>query len=333
MRVSNKIPAIEVVDSLLVRTDDMQGIKRARYMSVLKDVWKDMELAGIKDTKRIIVKVNKSTNTIMLPEEADEFASIYGFVNGRMEALLINTDLSEDLVDLSAHKSCGHEDCKSDLCATVKNYELIEEVVLARMPDGNNQSFTKVSRKKINPDGSFILEVQEPIAKYTNGVHTSTEMNTSTEFICHLEVNEHGCVNDCEDNRKKVYENCVFCNIEHESGMPIFQDQCYNPNLTYNVSQDGRRIILPSNLSLSDVIVRFYYTQKTKDIMIPTVCKKLMMMKLKFELMEFDDKISASAKILLTRSIHTEESKMLRVLLRMTLAQLYHTITPKRHLN
>lgn len=330
MASPNKTSAIEIVDSLLIREGDMQGVNRARYLSVFKEIWEDMNLQGIKDTKRIIVKVNKDTNSIMLPEEATEFASIYGPMGGRMQPLLINKNLSEDMIDLSARKRCGHEDCNSFLCATVKNYELIEETVIARMPNGSPRSFQKVTRKKINPDGSFIQEIIEPEAIYSGGVHTSTELKTKTEFICKLDLDDKGCVVECDDNRKKIYLNCAFCDFNHESGKPFGQEECYNPNLTYNISDDRRRIILPSNLSLDYVIVRFYFTQKTRDIQVPNVCRRLLRLKLRVELDMFDNKVSAGAKVLLQRLIQTEERYMLDNLTRMTLHELYHLISPKR---
>lgn len=329
MTVPNKSRLIDVVDSVLIRENDLQGIKRARYMLVAKEIYEETNLHGIKDSKRLICKVDKNTNSIYLPDEGLMFSTIYGIVNGKFQAFALNANISEDIIDLSAHKYCENG-CGSQLCSDVKNYELVEENVYAPMPNGSSVLFRKTSRKKINPDGSYIYEITEPVKNYSaSGTHISTTLITRTEFICNLDIDDKGCVIENEDNKQKIWSVCGFHNIGEDCGKPL-DKSCFCPNLEYNVSTDGKRIILPSNLSLDTVLVRYYYSQKTKDIMIPFVAKNLFRLKLVYALKELMDNVSRGTKIDLERKIWAAENQMNTDLSRLTLSELYDVLSPKK---
>jgi hypothetical protein len=90
-------------------------------------------------------------------------------------------------------------------------------------------------------------------------------------------------------------------------------------------------MIFPSDVYLNEVIVRVYYSEKTKDIQLPTVCKKYMMLKLREELASFDEKVmSASRLVLLKRDVFAEWHVMMGNLSRLTLEELYKILSPKR---
>lgn len=330
MIAANRVPLGEVVDSLVFKQKDLQATMKASYLSEAKLLWKLMNLRTIKDSKRVIIDVDKGINSIKLPDDCYQFSSIYVYSNGRFVPLLINSNLSEDLVDLSEKKSCSCG-CGSDLCANVRNYELIQSNESVGMPDGSQQVFVKTSRKSVAKDGSYFYEITEPIQIFDSaGVHIATELKTRVEEICKLDVDENGCVKDCEENKKKIYGVCGFNTIGDDCGKPVLWSDCICPDLTYNVSDDGDRIILPSNLAYDKVVVRYFFDSKTSDIMIPIVAVQLFQMLLYAEFIKFDNKIPQYRRKEVASQIIILQSDLGTDLSRMTMANMYQAISRKK---
>lgn len=304
------------------------GVSLADYVSFGKDIYIELNMKGIKDAKRLVLKVNKKINSIELPGWAIQVASLYRIDEcGKIIPFWSNPKISDEVIDLSADKQC---DCGCDLCATIKNYEPIESVVTMPMPDSTPQSFTKTVTKIVKADGSWIRKITEPVMKYDNqGVHTATVMETSEEKLCQFDVDKNGCIKDTKDNRGKAYTNCAFVDLKHECGCPTPPSECDQTN-DYKIDETGRTIILPAGHSYDHVIARIYYDLKTKDIMVPQVCKKVFMQKMFFAGIEFDNNISANRRIEVQRNIAGEESSMLSNLTKMTVQEFYKTALPKR---
>lgn len=329
MIAPNKVSGKEIVDSLLIRTKDKLGINRADYTSYLKDIWKKLNLKGIKESKRILIRVNRKNNSVEVPDDYFQFSTIYVFDDcGKIVPLAINTNLSEEIVDLSRQKGC---DCGCDLCAQVSNYEAIEEVVPATMPNSSVEYFTKRIVKKVNADGSYIQEITEPQQIFLNGAHTETKLVTSSEYICKLDVADNGCVLDTEENKTKIYGQCGFVDLRHECGCPTLPDEC-NGAAQYNISDDGKRIILPSNYQHDYIILRYYFDKKTKDIEFPWVSKSLVMDEMYWAHIEYDPKVPRYVKIDIKNSIAQKLQTMLSDITRMTMSEMYKMVSPKKHL-
>lgn len=326
MIAPNKVPLSEVVKSLVIRTKDKTGLSYADYMSFARDIWVEMNMSAIKDTKRVVIQVNRKHNSIALPEDFIQFSSISIFREGKIVPLVTNSELSEKIIDLSAHKYC---ECGSDLCANLSNYELIEEPIEIEMPDGQLQVFTKSIRRKVKADGSWVTEVSEPVKKYLAGVFTAVEMETREEYLCELDLSEGGCVKQTEQNRTKIYSFCGFHDLRHECGCPSLAQECLE-QLGYKINASGRRIILPANHSYDHVIVRGYYQAKTKDILIPQVARKNMMDRLYFAGIEYDPKVPKYRRDEAKSAIVRSQTNMASDLSRMTISDLYHTISPLR---
>lgn len=326
MNAPNKVPLSEAVKSLVKRSKDHSGLNYADYMSFAKDIWIEMNIRGIKDSKRFILKVDKKTNSVTLPEEAILFSTVYIFREGKIVPLLTNPNLHEGIIDPSAKKKC---DCGSDICANVNNYEDIESVVRAQMPDGTFMDFVHTIRKKVKPDGRYVNEFTEPVKKYTDGIHTDTVLETWEEEICDLDLSEDGCIEDSDSNRTKIYTACGFVDLKHECGCPAVPEECVE-KLEFNINDKGNRIVFPSNHSYDYVIVRAYVDVKTKDILIPQVCKKNFMDRVYYAGIEYDRNVPEYQKQSALRAISRSETNMIMDLSRMTIADLYNTISPQR---
>jgi hypothetical protein len=329
MIAPNQVSAKEIVDSLLLRLKDVIGVNRALYMSYAKDVFKELNLRGIKSSKRVVLKINKTLNSVPVPGDYVQYSSAYVFDDcGKLVPVLINSDISEEIIDLAADKKC---DCGSDLCANLKNYELIEEPVLAPMPDGEMQSFTKTSIKKINKDGSYELQTSTPVTIFDDeGNHIATRLETQTEFLCKLEVDGNGCVIENEKNRGAVYTYCGFQDINHECGCPPKRNEC-KVKPTFNISDDGHRLIFPSDFPYDYIVLRYYYDVKTKDILVPYVAKRVFMDKIYYEGIRYDPKVALNLKLKTESDISKGERNLLSDLSRMTTSRLYSVISPKRN--
>lgn len=328
----NRVSASELIDDLLVLEDSMiDDGKKARYLLIFKRLWKRENMSGLKDSVRTIIDVQKGQNRIILPKESFMFSTVSVLDKGKFVPLLINSNLSQDTVDLSANKVCPCG-CGSDLCAAVRNYELIQKKVSAKMPDSSFQTFTMTVKKKVNLDGSYIREITEPIAVFTNNIHTSTELQTREEYMCNLEVNEDGCVKECDDNHKKVWGNCQFNTIWNDCGKPIDLSECHPKIREYNISDDGESIILPSHFSYDKVVVRTYQTLPTKEIMIPFVCQDYIMASLVEEINKFDKKIQRYIKLDDKKRKDDYKEEMMINLSRMTISEIYDAIVGKNRI-
>lgn len=60
-------------------------------------------------------------------------------------------------------------------------------------------------------------------------------------------------------------------------------------NYIYNISEDGNRLIFPSNFGFDKVLVRFYETTKTSEIKIPVISVDAFIAGLMWWAVRFDD--------------------------------------------
>jgi len=330
----NMVKLLDVVNALLIREGDVAGKNRAQYMAVAKDVYRALELHGVKDTKRVILSIDKRTGTVTLPDDYLFFSTIYIIgKTGKLVPLIHNGDISEEVIDLSVRKSCDCDcGCSGEICRNISNYEAFERTVEMPMPDGSAGCFLETTKKKINKDGSYIQEVTTPVMKYEGGIHVDTVMETSVTELCSLEINDCGCVKDSISNLKAVQLHCQFESLEHDCGCPTLV--CDNEReLKYNFSDDGHRIVFPSSFPFANVVLRYYADFKTKDIWVPYVVKRLLMLLIKEEIATFSDsKMPLWIRRDLDNSIAKEKASYLSVISRMTLSEIYRVLNPKRRM-
>lgn len=332
MIAPNTVTLSDAADGILLRQDKLldTGLK-AKYLVILKDIYKETNMKSIKNSVRMVVPVHKGTNAVKLQPGNYMFSSASAMHNGKLTPLFINSNLIGDVIDLSGNKKCQN-DCGCELCGNASNYELIQVQVMAEMPNGDLQEFTKTSRKKVNKDGSYVLEVTEPIAVFEENIHVATELQTREEFICSLEVDEKGCVLDTKTNRKKFYASCNFDCFENECGRPINPSDCLVKPNEINISESGDTIFLPSNLCYDNLVVRVYVDLPTKDLRIPFVCKNYFMWRAYYESIMMNDKVQQYVKKDAETKMNKSETEMVIDLSRLTLSEQFAVIAPKKRM-
>lgn len=295
------ITADDAINSLLSREGDIAGVKKLVYKGLAKDVYMDLNLSAIKRSKRVLLTIDPHLRSISLPDDCFHFSTLIGITHyGRMVPLVYNANITDDIVDqgLDTKCECG---CTDVLCNYQKHYETIEETVSALMPNDTYQDFTKIIRKFISDDGSVYMEVTEPVAKYEAGEHISTELVTTKTSLCKLEVEPCGCIKATDHNKKHWAKFASSCTAELVDNM-WFEWGCPDPgyfpaSLTYNMSDDRTRIIFPSHFSFKKILVRYYVTESTKNILIASIAKEAFICGVKKMAVKYDKLASRSLKL------------------------------------
>lgn len=276
---------------------------KLRYLSFAKDIWyNDMNLTSVKDVERIILTINKKTNTVNLPCVSSLVSGVYVIGKyGEFYPIFRNERLHNDIIDLAAIDDCEDE-CNGKLCNMINNYEPVVENIESKMPDGSSKIFRCVTKKMYDVNGDYYEENQYPQRIYTDGVWTDTIVHTEKRFLCKLELDKKGCVKECEDNYYKVlnsgcYSECkslyeptevgIKCIINPEA-KDLYGWECgynfsiFNINNVYNINSEGDRLIFPNNFVFRKILVRYYVDLPLKDIKVPSIAKEAIMTGIKY---------------------------------------------------
>lgn len=283
------VSANDLVDGLCIREDDFDKKRKPKYLFYFKEVYTELNLSIIRQTNRVLIKVNHKLKCIDAPDDYLFLSSIDApNKHGKFEPLIINKNLPTDTVDLGASKTCGCDcGCDCEYCANIKNYEIIYSTVTATMPDTSIQEFTASERKKIMKDGSFVREVTTPVEVFQDNVHTSTVLQTTTEFLCRLDIKECGCIKKSPENEVLLIKFSDSYTIANDCGCPPAIIVKSEDN-SYNISDKGNRIQLPFDFRHDYVRLRYYADKKTKDLRAPYIAQKAIRYGIKAEQTTFD---------------------------------------------
>lgn len=309
----------DVVKGILKREGDSIGANYLKYMSVAKDVYRDLNLHVIRYTKRYWVSVDKKTNSIKLPDGYLFFSSVsIEDECGKLVPLVINSNLKSDIIDITQDKNCHCEcGCNSSICGNIKNYESTTEMVLAKMPNGSDASFAAITRKKINSDGSMVIERRFPKAIYEDSVWVDTRIVAEEEFLCKVEVKDCGCVIENNSNREKITA-CCGTDIESDCGCTY-----KGGSNTYSFNEESTRIIFPSSFDHSRVLLRCFIDLPLKEIQVPIVAKKAIMYGIKAELMPWDKREGLGRSINFSKLLNNEKRMLRELFNRFSLKEFY----------
>jgi len=317
--MSTYLTVEEAIEIVLLGNNDILQRDKGRMLKWAKYVFDDMKLNVLKQPSRQFFQINKRTNSIDLPCEKTGISSINVVRNGVIYPVWKNEALLGDIVDVAAAKDCSCEhNCGYKLCNTIKNYEATTEDISDFMPNGDEVTFTCVTRKTVNSSGLLVEQKQYPQRVYESGVWVDTILYTENITMCSVEVDDNGCVCDTEENINNVCGSCCgndsvipfggtadippcegvdtwkyYCNSKLDwFGIQCgIESPCINPfNLIYNITETGNRIIFPANFGFDKVLIRFYQTQPTGTITIPLIALDAFAMGLKWWNVRFDDK-------------------------------------------
>lgn len=277
----------QLVKELCMRERDFILANRMYYMLFVKDAFLMLNMKTQMLTERVALPVNRGTNYILTPANMLEWCSISApNHDGKLDPMIINTNINIDVADLSTAKRCGCScGCTHDHCASVRNFETIYGTMTATMPDGSTSSFTTTYRKIILKDGSYVEEKTLPVLSYDNNVHVATTLQKQTTVICNLDLLECGCIKQTSENRQLIESNCQAVNVAVECGCAVpdsFQPKHHCDDRSgYNVDETGDRIYISSDFNHDYIVLRYFANAKTKDIRIPYLAKEPMMSAIK----------------------------------------------------
>lgn len=307
------IPIKEVVRLPMLGSFDHLERSKGRYLTWSKYVWQDMDMNVIKVPIRQVFHINKRTNTIELPCNFLQLCSVNVIDKcGVFYPVYRNESLKGvDIVDIAADKDCACEyKCGYKMCNTIKGYEAVRSCKSDYTPDGEVIEFDCVDRKAIDDQGFLYEQTQYPLRVYYSGVWTETVLHTENKKLCQIEVDEHGCACDTEENINNI---CGCCGIDEQipfggdantppnandktwiyycnSKLDWFSTQCgnypygMNPhcNNIYNISELGNRLIFPHNFGFDKVMIRYYADINLNDLQIPFMAVDTFVMGLKW---------------------------------------------------
>jgi hypothetical protein len=328
----------DIVKGILRRQKDLAGVDKLLLKDVAKDVYKELNLGAIKIPIRVILNVDKRTNSIYLPENYMTFSSISAQDEcGIWVPMVINTNLTSDIIDISGVPDCGCEcGCTSELCSSIKNYELIQEDVSVVMPDTTTQVFTATLRKKIDNNGNYVAEKIWPTQKFDNGTYVAVVMETTDEFICKVDTLPCGCIAPTITNDEIVTCNTAAISFGVDCGCHInpgdLMAHHHRDCNTYNFSQEGDRITFDDKFHHDQVLLRYYADNKTKDILVPIIARRAMVAGIKADMADYEKQMP-NWKINDLKANRTKANRVLMDLLNIVnIKGFSKTVTPKRRM-
>lgn len=312
----------DIILAACMGDSDILQQKKMKYLYWAKNIWNDdLNLTTVKEAKREIIGINKRTNTLDLPCDSVGVSGVYIIgCFGEFIPVFKNDRLHDDIVDVAAAKNCAC-DCGHDLCNMIKGYEAVTEEVPSEMPDGSTKVFTCITRKGFDADGTYYEEKQYPQRIYTDGEWTDTVIHKEKIKLCTLELTDTGCVRECEENYHavtacgcfakcptvfdqsiEVGQECIVPMANSralygwESGVGFARCGSYLVN-SYNVTEEGNRLIFPYNFGHNRVMVRYYADVQLQDIKVPSVAKEAFIVGLKYwETLIDDDRQNLNAR-------------------------------------
>lgn len=343
---------------------------KGRFLTWSKLVWQDMQLSSTKIAKREFFTINKRTRTVDMPCDFLQLCSVNVMDEcGIFYPVYLNDRLHDDLVDIPAEHDCACEyKCGYKLCNTIKGYVAIQSCKEDFMPNGDPVSFDCVDRKAIDPNGFLYEEKQYPLRIYESGIWVNTIKYTEQIKLCAVQVDEHGCCCDTEENINAVCDSCGITDScsNNNDNIPLggtanippnpqdntwiyycnsksdwFSVQCgnfphgYNRNCNniYNISELGNRLIFPHNFGYDRVMIRYYADVNLNNMEIPFISVDTFIMGLKwFDKKYSDNPAEQALATIFGKQYALMKFGLLRELNKYRIAELGKIFTPPKYI-
>lgn len=332
---TGKISLTDLVNEIFLNKGDVGRREYLRYKGIAKGVYRELNLLKLREAVRMFIAIDKTTNSIKVPENCVSISSISVVDScGKLIPLTYNDMIADqDIISLQDDKKCGCKqcDCQNKDCGSMYKYETMTELVLMKLPNGSFETFEKTLIKRINPDGSVVQEINEPEAIYDEeGVHTSTEMVKRIENICKVDVKECGCIIDSEENKNKLGETCCAQLFSVESGCCSQSCGCETMDYSYSMNEEQNRIYFDSRFDYDKILLRYYANQTSKEIEIPIIAKDAVMYGTEYKAAMWD-KNNKGGRMVNFKMEYYEAVKNLETLMyRMTNKEFLDTVLPPR---
>lgn len=307
-------PIMELAEHLCLTSGDLLMRNKGIFLAVSKDVWNDLNETTLRLAERVkipireLYHINKRTNSIDLPYNANRISSVNIDVCGTFIPVFRNDSIHDDLVDESSKKNCACAfECGYSLCNSIKGYEVVNHTETDSMPNGDPITFECVDKKVVV--GSILYaQLQYAQRIYESGVWVDTIKHTENKKMCEVQVDQNGCVCDTEQNIDVVCNACGIQNNDSNqcciggtastppnadcntwqyyctSKMDWFGIQCgkypyfkKGYNNIYNISELGNRLIFPHDFGWDKVVVRTYTDISLPELKIPYMAREVFM--------------------------------------------------------
>ena len=175
---------------------------------------------------RVMLTINKNTNTATLPADFHIETFVGIIVNGEKVPVSKNNELTNDCsITTQIEKECPR--CKQDkaICESLEITETDKQIII------NGNPYNQTITKKLYPNGDYYLETSTPVFNtQTSGI----DYPITKKFIVNFALNPCGCLaktpeNDqnlstyCPDTYNCYCTSCSSCN-SIKAGYKIFED-------------------------------------------------------------------------------------------------------------
>lgn len=176
-------------------------------------------------SRKVLLPVNKNTNTATLPIDFDYETFVGVIENGKKVALKNSPDLiNEKGIEVVKAEVCPRCQQDNGICESLQVTESTKSITI----EGN--SYLETVIKKLYSNGDYYLETTTPVLNIETQV---VEYTTKREFIVNFDLSDCGCLKEGDENVSKIQTYCpdvydcyyVPCGCEKKTaGYRIFSE-------------------------------------------------------------------------------------------------------------
>lgn len=223
------VPINKVVSAAIVDTHEDIGKVEQVYSHWAARGVKKLDREVLHTTRRkVILTVNRSTNTATLPPDFDEETFVGIIAGGKKVPLRLRPELidTKNTEEIPCEDKCEKCNQNKAICDDLTITETASAVII------NDVTYEQLVTKKMYPDGSYYLETRIPVWDVTAGevIYTTTKQHIAT-----IDLKPCGCIEETAENIQtiqcccpEVY-NCYYapcddsCTVDY-GGYKIFEE-------------------------------------------------------------------------------------------------------------
>lgn len=315
VQLNNFIPISKVVEAVMVDMYADQataGLQQRCFHHAVRGYQKlnNESLKGsLGGVSRVMLKVNKLTNTVTLPLgfKQELFIGIIDFY-GTKVPLRLRSDIVDPQIGITEQvEQCPTCKANKRACRDLEITETTEYDII------NGNTYERTIVKKMYPDGRYFLESRIPVLNIdTNEI----EYTTQKQFIAKIELEDCGCPKRTEENMEiiKTCDPATYC-------------QYYAPctsatlNAGYNVLLEQGCIAFTKNFPHDSIYIEYrtFLPKVNGQYMIPDICLETLVNYVKFKLVENKPNVSESSKQIMFDRYRIERQNFKKVFYRFDL--------------
>jgi hypothetical protein len=314
------VPIYKVVNAAIIDTYEDMGKVQERATHLAARGLRKLNRESLKlGKKKVILHVNRSTNTATLPMDFRE-ETFVGLMSS--SGTKIPLRLRPELIDEKGTEDIECEDkcLKCDQNKSICNDLTITEDTTLVVIEGNTYEQTII--KKLYPNGDYFLESRIPMWDIENETVIYT---TTKKFITALDLKPCGCIEETEENIEKIKCCCfdVYC-----AYFSPCEPSCDPDHGGYRVFEETGLIQFDKIGKFTKVYMEYwgFMPKKNGQYMVPEVAFDAIVEYIKFMLIDGKRNISNADKNWRWQRYVTEKANMEKILGRISLSQIIQAI-------